>query len=208
MIDKEKLTKLLKGFSTIQPYRSPDFTKPEATFFWFKELQNFSFDKLKEGLENHIRNHDHFPSLREVLTFLGEKGTGNIDTTAKICALQIYNVICRIGYANWEDAQKMIGSLGMAVVHQYGGWKNLCDYITHENQSYVVHHLGEIAKAILANPSRGDRIPLPAGESALALAVSAPRSIGEKKLSLLEGKKKDGSTDKRIANPKGDNSLA
>jgi hypothetical protein len=208
MIDKEKLIKLLKGFSVIQPYRSPDFTKPEATFFWFKELQNFNYEKLKEGLENHIRNHDHFPSLREVLLFLGEKGAADVDTTSKICALQIYNAICRIGYANWEDAQKMIGSLGMVVVHQYGGWKNLCEYITHENQSYVVHHLGEIAKAILLDPNHGNTIALPAGESALALALSAPRNVAEKKLRLPAGKKKDDSKDKGIADPKGDNPLA
>jgi hypothetical protein len=176
-VDREKFTRLLQGYSKIQPYRSPDFTDPIVINFWFKELHKESLQELNKFISNHIKKKDHFPSLREVLTYLDPTNNADNETLAKVTSMQIYNVICRIGYARWDDAKCVIGELGVKVVERYGGWVNLCEYITNDNQSFVVHHLSEITKSILAYPSIAESIALPPTSEAIRLALNAPRTM-------------------------------
>lgn len=147
-MDKEKFISLMRAYAAIQPWRAPDFTKPEVAWYYFQELKKYSWDELKIALDRHIKKSDHFPSLREIHLVAGN---GQIDDSTKssIIAMNIIAAIRKFGWNNYKEAMAYIGPEGEKVVNLMGGWQHLSDAISDSNLSYMQNTIKDNAASLL-----------------------------------------------------------
>jgi hypothetical protein len=147
-MDREKFMGLMRAYAAIQPWRAPDFTKPEVAWYYYQELKNYSFDELKIALDRHIKKADHFPSLREIHLVAG-KGQIDDSTRSSIIAMNIIAAIRKFGWNNYKEAMAYIGPEGEKVVNLMGGWQHLSDAISDSNLSYMQNTIKDNAASLL-----------------------------------------------------------
>ena len=138
----------MRGYAAIQPWRAPDFTKPEVAWYYFQDLKKYTWEELKIALDRHVKKSDHFPSLREIHLVAG---SGQIDdsTRSSIIAMNIIAAIRKFGWNNYKQAMAYIGPEGEKVVNLMGGWQHLSDAISDSNLSYMQNTIKDNAASLL-----------------------------------------------------------
>lgn len=103
---------------------------------------------------------------------------------AQIVSNLIIGAISKYGYTNPDRAEEHVGPLGWKVVEIFGGWKHLCEFVTHDNEATVKAQLRELAKTVWKQAKRGeiDRKPaLPApGSEVRTLVNTTMKGIEQK----------------------------
>lgn len=82
------------------------------------------------------------------------------DTASKIIA-----AVSKYGWNNPERARDYIGDLGWEIVKRQGGWMNLCESLTYDNQGIYQAQWRELATSIqrsgMSHQSGGPALPPP-----------------------------------------------
>jgi len=159
-LDSDKFLSLVSGYAQIIPYRSPDFSSKAVAWYWYQEFKTKSLEDLRKAFDRHIKEADHYPSIRELNNLLS--GTPDKDTLARITAMNILGAIPKFGYCNWTEAKVYIGELGVKVVDRFGGWPTVCEMLLDDNFTYLQKIFCESAKSYLiftSNPMTEGLLP-------------------------------------------------
>jgi hypothetical protein len=147
MTHREKFSKLLQVYATIQPFRAPDFTNKMVSDFWFCEFGHLTLEELKHGLDHWIRNESWFPSIADIRKSLGVHDE-DPETQCRQVAANIQAAMRKFGWAREIEAKTWLGDLAWSVVNGVGGWQFLSD-VTLVNHATVFAQIRELAKSYL-----------------------------------------------------------
>jgi hypothetical protein len=176
VISKDEFLKLIRIFSALQPYRSPDFSKMEVCWFWHQEFKRHSAQDLRNALSRFVRQHDHFPSIREMTTALA--GGNDLETMARVTAMNILGAVPKYGWCNLKEAEAYIGKVGMQIVDRWGGWVSFCEIVDAKNYSFLQTQLYEMAKACMSyQNNENESKQLKSGEKVPELIQNLAKSM-------------------------------
>lgn len=147
-MDKEKFIRLMSAYAQIQPWRAPDFSKPEVAWYYMQDLKVYDLETIKHAIDKHIHKSDHFPSLREIHNLAGKNAVDD-QTRASIITMNLIGAVRKFGYNNHKEAMAYIGPEGEKVVTLMGGWSHFCDSLTDQNISYMQNIIKEYASSLL-----------------------------------------------------------
>lgn len=152
----------MKTFVTLVPRYAPDFSKKEFTNAWYKFFKHVESDRFREMIVHASRTLEQFPSIAEMLVLLGE-GEQPDDDKAREVAELIYSTLCSRGsmLRNKKELQKVLGSIGVAVVERQGGWMAICEQTTHANTGMFKAQWRELAATLIRKSKTGDLAMIP-----------------------------------------------
>jgi hypothetical protein len=121
-----------------------------------EDLMDLDFDDLQVAIKKYRQDPSNvfFPLPAKLISLVKPHITEK-DEAQEISAA-IIAAISRCGYTNPERAQEEIGSLGWEVVGRMGGWKQLCEGCTLENQNTLRAQLRGIAETVSKRAKRGE----------------------------------------------------
>lgn len=121
-----------------------------------EDLSVLSFEQLQIAIKEYRQDPANvfFPLPAKLIALVKPHITEK-DEAQEISAA-IIAAISRCGYTNPERAQDEIGSLGWEVVGRMGGWKQLCEGCTLENQNTLRAQLRGIAETVSKRAKRGE----------------------------------------------------
>jgi hypothetical protein len=129
----------------------PGFTlTPEVIGLYDQHLSPIGYEKVCRALDQIIlerNSRDPFPSIKEIMMLIDPEL--DPDQEAMVIASRIAGAVARIGPYQSELARQMIGDIGWQVVKSEGGWENVCQMLTYENQSTMKAQWRNLAKAYM-----------------------------------------------------------
>lgn len=152
-MNPEQFLFVMKSFAEVLPYRAPDFAKKTVSWYWFEEFKNYALDDIKCVVRAWIKKSDHFPSIAEFHTALGNVVVSD-ESLAQTTAISILTAIRKFGWCNESEAIAYIGEFGKKIVQFYGGWDAVCDSVTDDNITYFTHQIKETAQNLLRTKDR------------------------------------------------------
>lgn len=130
----------------------PNFTLIEEVIeLYDQHLGPLGYDRVCKALDRIIverSSRDPFPSIKEIRTIIDPEL--DPDQEAMVIASKIAGAVARIGPYNSELARSMIGEAGWQVVQCEGGWENICQTLTYENQSTLKAQWRNLAKTFIS----------------------------------------------------------
>lgn len=126
-ISKQEFIGMLYYYKSALPYRSPDFeNNKQAISFWWDKFSGFTARELQQAFDEAVASQDHWPTPRELLTYLGETEVSNDDKARQVSAM-ILTGIRKFGYRRPNEAKQYLGPIGWKVVEMQGGWERICE---------------------------------------------------------------------------------
>jgi len=147
MNERQKFDKLLQIYSTLQPFRAPDFTNHFVLDYWFGEFGSIPLNELKKGLDHWIRNETWFPSISDLRKALGAHDE-DPETESRQIVAKVQTAMRKFGYMREKEAREWLGELSWSVVNGVGGWQFISD-LTTSNHATVTAQMRELAKSLL-----------------------------------------------------------
>lgn len=130
----------------------PNFTLIEETIgLYDQHLGPLGYDRVCQALDRIIlerSSRDPFPSIKEIRMIIDPEL--DPDQEAVVIASRIAGAIARIGPYQVELARQVIGDVGWRIVQCEGGWENVCQTLTYENQSTLKAQWRNLAKTFMA----------------------------------------------------------
>ena len=135
----------------------PGFTLVEETIeLYDQHLGPLGYDRVCEALDRIIlerNSRDPFPSIKEIRMAIDPEL--DPEQEAVVIASRIAGTVSRIGPYQWELAKELIGEVGWRIVQCEGGWENVCQTLTYENQSTTKAQWRNLAKTFLSRAEYG-----------------------------------------------------
>jgi hypothetical protein len=137
---------------------------PEVIGLYDQHLEGLGYDRVCDALDRIIMersSRDPFPSIKEIRTIIDPEL--DPDQEAMVIASRIAGAVSRIGPYQSGLARQIIGEVGWKIVQCEGGWENVCQTLSYENQGMMKAQWRNLAKTFIA---RGGESPmgLPAPE--------------------------------------------
>jgi hypothetical protein len=137
----------------------PGFTlKPEMIDLYDQHLGLLGYERVCKALDRIIierNSRDPFPSIKEIRTIIDPEL--DPDQEAMVIASRIVGTVSRVGPYQPELARQSIGDVGWKIVQSEGGWENVCQTLTYENQGMLKAQWRNLAKTFI---SRADHISI------------------------------------------------
>jgi hypothetical protein len=145
-----------------------------------EDLIELDFNDLKEAIKKYRQDPANvfFPLPAKLIALV--KPHMNEKDEAQEIAASIIAAVSRCGYTNPDRAQDEIGSLGWEVVNRMGGWKQLCEGCTLDNQNTLRAQIRGIAETISKRAKRGEleqRPELPINSDVKKIMIGALKSL-------------------------------
>ena len=152
----------MKTFASLVPKFAPDVSKPEFVTSWYAFFKHVDAERFRVMILDAARTCEQFPSIAEMLVLLGE-GEQPDDDKAREVAELIYSTLCSRGsmLRNKKELQKVLGSIGVAVVERQGGWMAICEQTTHANTGMFKAQWRELAATLIRKSKTGDLAMIP-----------------------------------------------
>lgn len=129
----------------------PGFTLVEETIeLYDQHLSCLGYDRVCRALDQIIverNSKDPFPSIKEIRMAIDPEL--DPDQEAVVIASKIAGTVSRIGPYRWELAKDLIGDIGWKIVQCEGGWENICQTLTYDNQTTLKAQWRNLAKTFL-----------------------------------------------------------
>ena len=168
MKDQELFYTMLTGLANMVP----DFVlSPQVIELYDRFLSPFGYAELCQALSQIVTNRnsqDPFPSIREIRELIEPAQTQmDQEHTSTLIANKILQAVSRIGPYQGDLARQSIGTIGWRIVESEGGWLNVCQGLTFENQHQSREGWRKLARYYLDHPDQEDPClePLPPGMS-------------------------------------------
>lgn len=133
----------------------PGFTlSPEVIAIYDQHLEVLGYDRVCKALDRIIverNSKDPFPSVKEIRMTIDPEL--DPDQEAMVIASRIVGAVSRIGPYQSALAKLILGETGWKIVQYEGGWENICQTLTYENQGIMKAQWRNLAKTLIA---RGD----------------------------------------------------
>lgn len=143
-----------------------NFTLIEETIeLYDQHLEPLGYERVCRALDRIIverSSRDPFPSIKEIRMIIDPEL--DPDQEAMVIASKIVGAVARIGPYQSELAQHVIGEVGWRIVQCEGGWENICQTLTYDNQSTLKAQWRNLAKTFM-NRSAQDYLALPSSKT-------------------------------------------
>jgi hypothetical protein len=130
----------------------PNFTlKPEIIDLYDQHLGPLGYDRVCKALDRIVverNSRDPFPSIKEIRMIIDPEL--DPDQEAMVIASRIVGTVSRIGPYQTDLAKQIIGEVGWRIVQSEGGWENVCQTLTYENQGTLKAQWRNLAKTFLS----------------------------------------------------------
>lgn len=129
----------------------PNFTLIVETIeLYDQHLAPLGYDRVCLALDRIIverNSRDPFPSIKEIKMVIDPEL--HPDQEAMIIASRIAGAVARIGPYQSDLAKHMIGPIGWRIIQSEGGWENICQTLTYDNQSTLKAQWRNLAKTFI-----------------------------------------------------------
>lgn len=123
---------------------------------YVEDLIDLSPEQLELAVKKYRVNPDHkFFPLPAALRGEVAPHIDAIDEARDIANIIIASV-SRFGHTNQVEAQNHIGELGWTVITRMGGWKNLCETLTLQNESMFRAQIRDYAMTVQKKATLGE----------------------------------------------------
>ena len=133
--------------------------KVETIELYDQHLGPLGYDRVCTALDRIIverSSRDPFPSIKEIRMIVDPEL--DPDQEAMVIASRITGAVARIGPYQSALARNMIGEVGWRIVQSEGGWENICQTLTYENQGTLKAQWRNLAKTFI---DRGEGLSVP-----------------------------------------------
>jgi hypothetical protein len=127
---------------------------------FYEAVSDLPHDQVLRVLKDWLKTDKGFPYPSQIREKVQPEITDE-DDAQDVASLIIANV-GRCGYTNPEKARQRVGELGWAVVERMGGWKHLCEVLTHENEGMFRAQIRDLAETTSKRAKRGQLNEVPA----------------------------------------------
>lgn len=130
----------------------PHFTLTKETIgLYDQHLEPLGYERVCSALDRLILERDSrdpFPSIKDIRMVIDPEL--DPDQEAVVIASRISGAVARVGPYQVELAKQMVGDVGWKIVQCEGGWENVCQTLTYENQSTLKAQWRNLAKTFLS----------------------------------------------------------
>lgn len=139
-----------------------NFTLIEETIeLYDQHLGQLGYERVCKALDRIIvdrNSRDPFPSIKEIRMVIDPEL--DPDQEAMIVASRIAGAVARIGPYQSDMARHMIGEVGWKIVQCEGGWEEVCQTLTYQNQGTLKAQWRNLAKTFLSRAEHGSEMIL------------------------------------------------
>jgi hypothetical protein len=153
--EKEQIAKILAVHAEI----NNKSLSAAAIIIMVEALEDLDFNSVYSALKNWNKNNKNFPYPSDIRKLISPEETD--EDNSQDVANAIIAAISKYGYTNKENAESYIGSLGWEVVIRMGGWRHLCEVVTHENEGIYRAQIRDYCGTISRKMKRGDLNKMP-----------------------------------------------
>jgi hypothetical protein len=132
----------------------------QALIMMVEDISDLDFNNTLNILNKWGRTEKGFPYPSDIRSKIEPEI--NSDDNSQDVANSVITAISKFGYTNQERAKDYIGELGWEAVTRMGGWKHLCETMTHENEGMYRAQIREYSKTIIKLAKRGQLDERPA----------------------------------------------
>jgi hypothetical protein len=128
---------------------------PEVVSMMVDDLSDLPTPLVIAAFQEYRRNSTNraFPmpgQIREMVAPLEDSQSAARDAAGRIIA-----AVSKFGWNNSTAAREYIGSLGWEVVQRQGGWKSVCETLTHDNATGLQAQWRDLAMAVANRAKAG-----------------------------------------------------
>jgi hypothetical protein len=148
---------------------------------YLEELEQYPYEKALLAMKSFFKNGTNkFPEIKDFKKAMGVAVQSQLEPIeeAKLIAQRIEGSIRSHGYTNPDKAEANIGPIGWKIIQLRGGWTSLCESVTEDNLSYVLHEIIGSVAAYIKNPDSAESVNLKTlgdGKLKEILELTAPR---------------------------------
>lgn len=143
--EEERFLNLLKFLArrTKEDFHEADFV------FYRMKLKQYPIEKINQVLSDIAEDPKRFPSVRDITGKLGDTRAISTKDNAAVAVGAIFSCIRKFGWPNGEKAKIEMGELAWEIVTMQGGWANVCNILTNQNQGFYQTQWVNLGKGIL-----------------------------------------------------------
>lgn len=116
--------------------RTKEEIESQDLIFYRMKLRDYDIEKINQVLSDIAEDPKRFPSVRDITSKLGDTRAISTKDNASVAVGAIFNCIRKYGWPNGEKAKEEMGDLAWQIVTMQGGWNNVCNILTNQNQGF------------------------------------------------------------------------
>lgn len=138
----------------------PNFRLIDETIeLYDQHLAPLGYDRVCKALDRIVverNSRDPFPSIKDIRLVIDPEL--DPDQEAIVIASRIAGAVSRIGPYQADLAKQLIGEIGWKIVQSEGGWENVCQTLTYENQGTLKAQWRNLARTFLSRMEYGSEL--------------------------------------------------
>lgn len=125
-----------------------------AMIMLVNSLEDLDFFAVKKVLSDWMRFENRFPMPADIRAkIMPELSTKDNAIDAVNAAIAC---VSKFGYTNAEAAKNKMGDLAWEAVQRFGGWKQLCETLSFDNEGIIRAQLRELTEVVFKKSQRGE----------------------------------------------------
>lgn len=145
-------------------YYDKNLTQNQIAMY-VEDLIDLDATQLVEAIKRYRLDpkNDRFPLPVKLKAMIGQAVSP--DDAARDASSRIIAAVAKYGWNNPDRARDYVGELGWEIVKRQGGWMNLCESLTYDNQGMLQAQWRELAVSVQRSGTRtrdtGPSLPSP-----------------------------------------------